>query len=116
MTNVSIKQLVTLSSAIPKKVKIDIDEGEPIRSLLFKLCNKFGEDIRKYIYKTQDMAKLRKNIWILVDGRNIIHLDGLNTKIHGGESIIICNNLKAFQIQVFQRRLSALKLKAQKNL
>jgi molybdopterin converting factor small subunit len=113
------KVIVVLPSAIytttPESLTIDI-EGDSISSILIKLCNELGEKIREAIFRTKDMAKLKKNIWILVNGRNINHLDGLNTKLHEDDVVVICKDLKSFRLQVLQRRSIALKLKPLKIL
>lgn len=108
------KVTVILSSAVcnivPQALGIDINEEDSISSLLFKLHNRFGKKIRKLTFRTKDTTKLKKNTWILVNGRNIIHLEGLNTKLHEGEVITICKELKTFRFQVLKRRSTALKL------
>lgn len=94
-----------------KLLRIDIGEGDSVGDVLLKLCSEFGEELRKFIFTSNDMKKLKKNVWILVNGRNIKHLKGLDTKLYGEETITICNDLKSFRFQVLERRLIAFKVK-----
>jgi molybdopterin converting factor small subunit len=112
-------KVVFVPSAIfktePEILTINI-EGDSIGSVLIRLCNELGEKIRETIFRTKDMTRLKKNIWILVNGRNIIHLEGLNTKLHKNDVVVICKDLKSFRFQVLKRRLVALKLKPAESL
>jgi molybdopterin converting factor small subunit len=110
MPKVIVVLPLSISTATSRTLTIDTEE-DSIGSVLIKLCNELGEKIREAIFRTKDMTKLKKNIWVLVNGRNIIHLDGLNTKLHEDDVVVICKDLKSFRLQVLKRRLLRLNSK-----
>ena len=63
------------------KCKECIEEYKPtIKELLHSLSDKYGEQFRNEAL-TPDGDDLGERIIILVNGRHVAHLDGINTKI-----------------------------------
>ncbi|MEW5759145.1 MAG: ubiquitin-like small modifier protein 1 [Candidatus Thermoplasmatota archaeon] len=58
--------------------------GKNIEELLKKASKKFGIKFSKIVF---DKGKIRNEITILLNGKNIIHMKGLKTKI-GKEDVV----------------------------
>ncbi|MGQ4913258.1 MAG: ubiquitin-like small modifier protein 1 [Candidatus Asgardarchaeia archaeon] len=58
-----------------------------VRELLQKLIERYGEKFKKEIMDNDD--KVKDHYVILVNGRNIVFLDGVNTKVKDGDLISI---------------------------
>ncbi|MFL0268330.1 ubiquitin-like small modifier protein 1 [Candidatus Clostridium radicumherbarum] len=65
---------------------LDIENYETLEELLYELCNTFGEKLKKAIF---DGENLSNEIIIMVNGRHIVHLDGLKTKLMDNDEISI---------------------------
>ena len=57
-----------------------------LRELLEKLCSRYGTKLRARLFYGD---RLSEDIIILVNGRHINHLDGLDTKLHESDQISI---------------------------
>jgi molybdopterin synthase sulfur carrier subunit len=66
--------------------EINIDSCLTLRELLDKLCRKYGE---KFSGKVLAGDKLRDDIIIMVNGRHILHLQGLETNLEENDEISI---------------------------
>jgi sulfur-carrier protein len=63
-----------------------IDKCETVEELLKLLCGLYG---KKFEYKIFIEGKLSSEIIILVNGRHIIHCDGIHTKLSENDEISI---------------------------
>lgn len=69
------------------KIKDEYVTGsETVEILLKNLSHKYGS---KFHHKVFDGDKLSEEVFILVNGRNIKHLDELNTKLEENDEICI---------------------------
>ncbi|MFW5800267.1 MAG: MoaD family protein [Spirochaetota bacterium] len=67
------------------KIEIDIEENENIGSMLKKIQNKIETPFISKLLDDND--KLKTGTIILLNGKNIYHLDKLDTKINNGDVI-----------------------------
>lgn len=65
-----------------KELVIDLKDGHKMRDLLDILCNKYH--CRDLFFEND---QLKKYIVILVNGHNILHLDGPDTELATGDTI-----------------------------
>ena len=66
-----------------REISLVLDEGATIRHLLNRLFETYGSELKEKILdsKTENM---RIQFSILLDGRNINYLDGMETKLTNG--------------------------------
>lgn len=66
--------------------EIQTQRCDDVKALLHKLCERFG---REFCRKVLNGDELSDEIIILVNGRHIAHLDGINTKLDENDEISI---------------------------
>jgi molybdopterin synthase sulfur carrier subunit len=66
--------------------EINIKKYETIEELLKVLCSTYGKTFEKKVFVE---GKLSSEVIILVNGRHIIHCDGINTRLSEGDEISI---------------------------
>lgn len=66
--------------------EIEIDHFPTLNDLLLKLCERYGAKFRNKIFSN---GNLSNEIIILVNGRNIVHLQGLDTCLSSDDEISI---------------------------
>lgn len=66
--------------------EISTDGCHDLRELLDKLCNMYGDHFRKKLFAGD---RLSEDIIIMVNGRHIEHLNGLNTQLEDNDEISI---------------------------
>ena len=68
--------------------EIELDGTDmTVREVLQKLIERYGEKFKKEIMENDD--KVKDHYVILVNGRNIVFLDGINTKVKDGDLISV---------------------------
>jgi MoaD family protein len=88
MGKVHVKFLTALQEiATRDSAYIDIEEDETVEKVLDHLCDQFGEEIRKLIFRKN--GSVAGNIVIFVNGRNILTLNGLKTRLNDGDYLIL---------------------------
>ena len=80
----TVKAFATLRNAFDGRgvMELDIPENASIGNLIEILERRFKFDV-----KLQETGEANPNIKILVNGREIIYLDGLRTKLKNGDVI-----------------------------
>ena len=68
-----------------EKKQIDLSNASNIRTLLLVLCN--SRERRDRIF--DEHGNVRQNISIVINGRNIVFLKGLETELNAGDSVAI---------------------------
>ncbi len=66
--------------------EISIESSPTLRELLYKLCSRYGLRFRDMIFNRD---RLSEEIIILVNGRHIEHLEGLDTQLKDNDEISI---------------------------
>ncbi|MFT5872701.1 MAG: molybdopterin synthase sulfur carrier subunit [Clostridium sp.] len=69
-----------------KTKEVDVNGCVTILELLNMLCEKYGRTLKETIFKN---GELSNEIIILVNGRHIVHLKGINTEIKENDEISI---------------------------
>jgi len=74
-------------SAKTKAVIEDIKSGASVGDVLNKICEKFGTKFREQVLDRRGQPN--ENVKILLNGRNIVFLQGTATKLKDGDVIAI---------------------------
>jgi molybdopterin synthase sulfur carrier subunit len=82
---VSVKSFATFRNILGKERLVEIAEGEDMADLLNALCNSFGE-LRDLLF---DNSELKDDVNILINGRNIQALNGIQTKLADGDELAL---------------------------
>ena len=69
-----------------KTKEVDINGCNTVLELLNLLGDKYGKNLRQKLFKNSELSD---EIIILVNGRHIIHLNGVNTEIKENDEISI---------------------------
>ena len=73
-------------SEVIKNREIELEEECTIRDVLIELHRIYGDDIRKKIYDPAT-DRVVNSVKVLLNGRMIIYLDGLETSVHNGDTV-----------------------------
>ena len=69
-------------------LEVAITQGSTLESLLSEMVQTYGEVLSSYLYGPSG-NDLLPHIRLMVNGRDIEFLDGLNTELHNGDEILI---------------------------
>ena len=86
MVNVTLK-LMTIFSTDVGTSQIDYSGVEILGDVISLFMNEYGNKIRKSFINSK--GKLESHVVILVNGRNYLFLDELNTRLKDGDQIVI---------------------------
>ncbi len=86
MVNIILK-LIAIFSTDVGLTEIDYSNVETLGDVIFQFMSEYGKKIRKNFIDSQ--GNLETHVVILVNGRNYLFLDGLNTKLKDGDQIVI---------------------------
>ena len=78
------KRVAGGDNAVPVFSPCDGTAGDVIKELLDRSLIKFKEE-----YNENDIEKLFKNVMILINGKNIRYLDGMDTVISENDTVVI---------------------------
>lgn len=86
MANVTLK-LMTIFSTDVGLTQINYSNVNKLGEIIDQFMNEYGKKLRKSFVDQQ--GNLESHAVILVNGRNYLFLDGLNTKLNDGDEIIL---------------------------
>lgn len=69
--------------------KIEVNGVSTVNELVNKLAERYGKKFLDAVFEDQKRQKLRETVNILVNGRSIVLMDGLNTKLNDSDSVAI---------------------------
>lgn len=85
---VEVRFFTSLREITGKKVEeIQLQDAITVEELLTKLSKKYGKELREYLYNEEE--KIHDYLSILVNGKSINVLQGLDTKLKKGDVIAI---------------------------
>jgi MoaD family protein len=90
VVKVSVKFFTFLRELVGKREEIVELSGREVtvKDLLECLAERYGEDFCGYVFDPVS-GKLREHLQLLVNGRNVISLKGLSTKLKDGDVFAI---------------------------
>ena len=86
MANVILKLMTIFSSDVGLS-EIPYSSVNTLNDIINQFMNEYGKRLRKSFVNPSGM--LESHVVILVNGRNYLFLDGLNTKLKDGDQIVI---------------------------
>lgn len=86
MAKVTLK-LMTIFSTDAGVSQIEYSDVEKLEDVINLFMNEYGKKIRKSFITSK--GKLENHVVILVNGRNYLFLEELNTKLKDGDQIVI---------------------------
>lgn len=85
MTTVTLRTFGHIGTTIgATELKVDV-AGDTVKNLLDTLVKKVGDRLHKILYPKGD--QLSELLYILVNGRNIRHINGLETELKDGDVV-----------------------------
>ncbi len=81
---ITLKAFAFFRDLLDKVSELEISQNENIQTLLDRLCKKHNR-LRDMLF--EDDGELKHLVIILKNGRNIVHLKGLATKVEDGDII-----------------------------
>ena len=86
MVNVILKLMAIFSTDVGL-TEIDYSNVETLGDVIVQFMSEYGKKIRKNFIDSQ--GNLETHVVILVNGRNYLFLEDLNTKLKDGDEIVI---------------------------
>lgn len=88
MVKVYVKFLTGFKEVTKRdSVEVNMEKGSTVDDLLKHLCNQFGDSFRSLIFRKN--GSIAENLVIFVNGRNILALEGIKTKLTDGDYLIL---------------------------
>jgi molybdopterin synthase sulfur carrier subunit len=88
MIAVNVKLFLTLREAVGKTaVELSLPEHATIMDVINLMAREYGRGFSRYIFDEEN--KVREFFNFSVNGQNIKYLNGLETKLKNGDSIVI---------------------------
>ena len=85
---VEVKFFTSLREITGKKVdKVQVQNIITVEELLTQLSKKYGKEFREYLYN--EKGKVHRYLSILVNGKSINILQGLDTELKEGDTVAI---------------------------
>ncbi|MEM2896006.1 MAG: ubiquitin-like small modifier protein 1 [Candidatus Bathyarchaeia archaeon] len=86
---VTVKFFASLREMTKKRDEVfNLDEGLLVKDLVKILIDKYGSEFKYYVYD-ENKGSLKQDIQFLINGRNVLTLDGLKTRLKDGDQIAI---------------------------
>ncbi|MEM3572019.1 MAG: ubiquitin-like small modifier protein 1 [Candidatus Bathyarchaeia archaeon] len=86
---VTIKFFASLREIAGKKEEVlNLDDGSLVEDLIKILIDKYGPEFKYYVYD-EKKSSLKQDIQFLLNGRNVLTLNGLKTKLQDGDQVAI---------------------------
>jgi molybdopterin synthase sulfur carrier subunit len=87
MITITVKGVADIGKLINSRgeQEIAITAGSTLQDLLEILCERFGEAFKNRVFAGN--KELKKDLRLLVNGRDIIFLAGLETELHDGDRL-----------------------------
>ncbi len=82
---IKVKAFATLRNILGKERVVELDEGGRVQELLEKLCTT-NEELYKLLF---DADGLKDEMNVLVNGKNISALNGIQTKLENGDEVAL---------------------------
>ncbi len=82
---IKLRAFATFRNIMGKESLFDIKEGSEVKDLLEDLCSSYGE-FRSLVF---DDSELKDDVNILISGKNIQILNGIQTKLDDGDEVAL---------------------------
>lgn len=87
MITVKVNAILEMAAILSgRELVLSLPEGSRVSNLLVALVEKYGQPLTGILYGGEN-RELRPELNLLLNGRNIIFLDGLNTELIDGNEL-----------------------------
>jgi molybdopterin synthase sulfur carrier subunit len=89
MILVKVRTILTLKTIMGSgEIELSVSEGSTLGQLITTLVNRFGDELASQLYESNSKS-LRSYIRLMVNGRDIAFLKGLETALRHGDEVLI---------------------------
>jgi molybdopterin synthase sulfur carrier subunit len=89
MILVKVRTILTLKTIMGSgEIELSVSEGSTLGQLITTLVNRFGDELASQLYEPNSKS-LRSYIRLMVNGRDIAFLKGLETALRHGDEVLI---------------------------
>jgi molybdopterin synthase sulfur carrier subunit len=86
---VKVRTILTLKTIMGSgEIELPVAEGSTLGQLITTLVNKYGNDLASHLYEPNS-KNLRSYIRLMVNGRDIAFLEGIETVLRNGDEVLI---------------------------
>lgn len=88
MITVSVKLFLTLREIVGKKaIELNLPEHSTVLDLINFMTKKYGGAFSRCIFDEEN--KVREYLNFMINGKNVMYLNGFETTLNNGDSIVI---------------------------
>lgn len=89
MLSVKVRTILTLKTVMGSgEIEFSFPEGSTLGQLIETLVNRYGDDLASQLY-VPNSRNLRSYIRLMVNGRDIAFLNGMETVLRNGDEVLI---------------------------
>jgi len=89
MINVKLRTILNFKKIIGKgEVDVSVEEGTTLEVALDKIVDNYGKELESNLFDSDD-GSLLQHIRLMINGRDIAFLNGLQTILQDGDEILI---------------------------
>ncbi|HIE15218.1 TPA: MoaD family protein [Candidatus Bathyarchaeota archaeon] len=88
MLKVQVKAFARIKDVLGSEVELEIHEDMTVGDLLNELIKKYGDAFKRQIFNPET-GKLQSYVRILLNGRDIDFLNGLETRLNNGDVLAL---------------------------
>ena len=87
---VKIHTILDIKKIIGKgQIEIPVPKGSSVREVVAGLVGTWGEALRSYLLESENPVTIHSHIRLMVNGRDIAFLGGIDTVLEDGDEILI---------------------------
>ena len=89
MIVVKVRTILTLKTIMGSgETELSFPEGSTLAQLITTLVNRWGAELASHLYEPNTKS-LRSHIRLMVNGRDIAFLEGMETVLRNGDEVLI---------------------------
>jgi sulfur-carrier protein len=89
MILVKVRTILTLKTIVGSgEIELSFPEGSTLGQLITTLVDRYGDDLASHLYEPNS-KNLRPYIRLMVNGRDIAFLEGMETVLRNGDEVLI---------------------------
>ena len=70
------------------EIEVPVQRGCTLQGFLEKMVNDRGDELASHLFKTNS-TEILPHLRLMINGRDIGFLDGMNTELHNGDEVLI---------------------------
>jgi molybdopterin synthase sulfur carrier subunit len=86
---VKVRTILTMKTIMGSgEIELPVADGSTLGQLIVTLVNRYGDDLASHLYEPNS-KNLRSYIRLMVNGRDIAFLNGMETVLRNGDEVLI---------------------------